>query len=128
LVPNADGTNKHGQGDELPRAGDPFAPGSMTDVVPAAIDETGKVSSAPEVLTDGAMKYTAKGSAAASLMVLLFAVAAMYWFPTGGVLVAALGSGLAVGGLFSDYRLPATCLLLVHLGLFFACYAASMGL
>lgn len=80
------------------------------------------------MLTDGAMKYTAKGSVAASLMVVFFAAAAVYWFPTGGVLVAALGSGLAVGGLFSDYRLPSACLLLVHLGLFFACYGASMGL
>lgn len=81
----------------------------------------------PEPLTDGVMKYTAKGSATASLMVVFFASAAAWWFPTGGVLIAGLGCGLAVGGMFSDYRLPSAGLLLVHLGLFFASYSMAIN-
>jgi hypothetical protein len=73
---------------------------------------------AGESLTDGVMNYTAQGSAIASLMVVFFASAAAWWFPAGGV--------LAVGGLFSDYRLPSAGLLLIHLGLFFFSYSMAL--
>ncbi|KAA1261561.1 hypothetical protein LF1_41110 [Rubripirellula obstinata] len=117
--------------DEPIRTGSPFAPGTVVQAVesPGAnsdlFDE--EQSTAPEVLTDGVMKYTAKGSATASLMVVFFASAAAWWFPAGGVLIAGLGCGLAVGGMFSDYRLPSAGLLLVHLGLFFASYSMAIN-
>jgi hypothetical protein len=136
--------SQHSGGDEVILTGSPFAPGSITDAAnsdaansdaanssaansSAAAHDAAVQATVTEVLTDGVMKYTAKGSATASLMVVFFASTAAWWFPAGGVLIAALGCGLAVGGLFSDYRLLAAGLLVVHLGLFFACYVMTIG-
>ena len=121
--------------DEGILSGSPFAPGSVVDAADPSVPGTSSAATgaavvsatAKEVLTDGAMKYTAKGAATASLMVVFFAAAAAWWFPAGGVLIAALGSALAVGGMFSDYRMPAAVLLIVHLGLFFASYTLTMS-
>lgn len=111
--------------DDMLRTGSPFATGSILDAVDP-LDSSAAQPTPTEILTDGVMKYTAKGSATASLMVIFFAAAAAWWFPAGGVLIAGLGCGLAVGGMFSDYRLPSAGLLVVHLGLFFASYTMAI--
>ena len=111
------------------RVGSPFAPGSITGAAQASDKHFSTVaieSSSAEVITDGVLKYTAQGSATASLLVIFFAVVSVWWFPAGGVVVAALGSALAVGGMFSQYRLPSAGLLLIHLGLFFASYTMAI--
>ena len=58
----------------------------------------------------------------ASAWVAIFSVACYQLFPGGGVVVAALGCGLAMIGLFSSRPIPATVLLVTHAGLFFGCY------
>lgn len=58
----------------------------------------------------------------ASAWVALCGVACLFLFPGGGVIVAALGCALATIGLFSSRPIVATGLLLIHAGLFFACY------
>jgi len=58
----------------------------------------------------------------ASTWVAMFAIACYQYFPGGGVLVTALGCGLAIIGLFSSRPIPASVLLIAHAGLFFACY------
>lgn len=58
----------------------------------------------------------------ASAWVAIFSIACYQVFPGGGVVVAALGCGLAIIGLFSSRPIPATVLLVTHAGLFFGCY------
>ncbi|WP_404307243.1 hypothetical protein [Neorhodopirellula lusitana] len=58
----------------------------------------------------------------ASLWVAFFSFACWRLFPGGGVVVASLGCGLAVVGLFSSRPVPAIVLLAVHVFLFFGCY------
>ncbi|EMI55183.1 hypothetical protein [Rhodopirellula sallentina] len=58
----------------------------------------------------------------ASAWVAIFAIACVSMFPGGGVIVAALGCGLASVGLFSSRQVIAAILLLLHASLFFACY------
>ena len=107
------------------RVGSPFAAGSVVGT--ATLPDANATQVPPaEVLADGVMRYTAQGSATASLMVIFFAAAAVWWFPAGGVVIAGLGCALAVGGMFSQYRLPSTGLLVIHLGLFFASYTMAI--
>ncbi len=58
----------------------------------------------------------------ASAWVALCAIACLQMFPGGGVVVTALGCGLATIGLFSSRAIAATMLLVLHACLFFACY------
>lgn len=58
----------------------------------------------------------------ASAWVAIFSIACYQVFPGGGVVVAALGCGLAMIGLFSSRPIPATVLLVTHAVLFFGCY------
>ncbi len=58
----------------------------------------------------------------ASAWVALCGLACLSMFPGGGVIVAALGCGLATVGLFSSRALIAAGLLVLHAWLFFACY------
>ncbi len=128
----------HTHSDDTIRTGSPFAAGTMVQAVGEDVQSPNANTNdsnqgrsiaseaAGESLTDGVMNYTAQGSAIASLMVVFFASAAAWWFPAGGVVIAGLGCGLAVGGLFSDYRLPSAGLLLIHLGLFFFSYSMAL--
>ena len=75
----------------------------------------------------GPIRYTAMGAVAASLMVVGFAAAAAWWFPTGGALIAALGCVLSIFGLYSTYRFTSVGLLAIHLGLFVVSYGRSLG-
>ena len=75
----------------------------------------------------GPIRYTAMGAVAASVMVLAFGATAAWWFPTGGVLIAALGCGLSLFGLASVYRFTSIGLLVAHLGLFLFCYSQSLA-
>jgi hypothetical protein len=105
--------------EEAIRVGSPFA----TDPSPAVI-EPKRVETFYDV---GPIRYTAMGAVAASVMVLGFGAAAATWFPTGGVLIAALGCGLSLFGLTSVYRFTSIGLLLAHLGLFLFCYSRSLA-
>lgn len=75
----------------------------------------------------GPIRYTAMGAVAASVMVLGFASAAAWWFPTGGALIAALGCVLSIFGLYSRYRFTSAGLLSLHLCLFVFSYGRSLG-
>ena len=117
-------------------AGSPFAPGSVVeDVSSGSIVSQPNQSGHPElasvldasVLEDGAMRYTAMGAVTASAMVVFFAAASLWWFPSGGTLIATLGCGLSVFGLFSGHRIVAASLLVVHAGLFIACYSRALA-
>lgn len=101
-----------------PRRGSPFAS------EPISLPRDGPV----EVLVAGGpVRYTAMGAVAASAMVLGFAAAAAWWFPGGGTMIAALGCGLSLFGLYSHYRATAAGLLLLHLALFIVSYGRSIG-
>lgn len=77
----------------------------------------------------GPFLYTAMGASAAAVVVFLFAAAGAWWFPTGGALVAILGTVLSIVGLFSTrrYRYAAIAMLPLHMALFFLSYARSLG-
>ncbi|MFK8113507.1 MAG: hypothetical protein AB8B91_14980 [Rubripirellula sp.] len=81
-----------------------------------------------EVLYDvGPIRYTAMGAVAASVMVIAFALAAAFWFPSGGTLISALGCALSIFGLYSNYRYVAAGLLATHLGIFTYSYIQTLG-
>lgn len=100
------------------RVGSPFA----TD--PFAHDPERPVENLYDI---GPMKYTALGAVSASVMVVGFAAAAAYFFPLGGTLIAALGCGLSIFGMYSSYRRAATGLLAIHVGLFVLSYGRTWG-
>lgn len=103
--------------DEEIRVGSPFA----MDPLPA---ESRPIEPFYDV---GPIRYTAMGSVAASIMVLGFAIAAAWWFPSGGALIAALGCVLSIFGMYSAFRLTSVGLLAVHLMLFVVSYGRSIG-
>jgi len=101
------------------RVGSPFA----VDPVPSLPE-----SKPAEAFYDvGPIRYTAMGAVAASAMVLVFGAAAAWWFPTGGVLIAALGCALSLFGMSSAYRITSIGLLATHLGMFVYSYIRSLG-
>ncbi len=112
------------------RSGSPFATADSPETAEgspfaAAGSPTAAVAIEPpiEALMDvGPLRYTAMGAVAASAMVLLFAATASWWFPTGGTMIAALGSVLSILGLYSPYRFTASVLLGLHLCLFLFSY------
>ena len=67
------------------------------------------------------------GSVAAAVMVMAFAVAAAFWFPAGGTLIAALGCLLSIFGLYSPFPIRSAGCLVVHAGLFLVCYVRTIG-
>lgn len=77
----------------------------------------------------GPFLYTAMGASAAAVVVLLFAAAGAWWFPTGGALVAILGTVLSIIGVFSTrrFRYAAIATLPLHMVLFFVSYARSLS-
>lgn len=107
------------------RVGSPFAidPAEAAGRYPVSAPSAGGLS-----LYDlGPIRYTAMGSVAAAALVTGFAAAAAWWFPTGGLLVTALGCGLALFGLVSAYRLTSLLLLLIHLSLFVLSFVRSIS-
>ena len=77
----------------------------------------------------GPFRYTAMGASTAAVAVLLFAAIGAWWFPTGGALVAVLGTVLSIVGLFSTkrFRLAAFAMLPLHVSLFFLSYVRSLA-
>lgn len=77
----------------------------------------------------GPFLYTAMGASGAAVAVLLFAALGAWWFPTGGALVAVLGTILSIVGLFSTkkFRYAAITMLPLHMGLFFLSYIRSLS-
>ncbi len=73
------------------------------------------------------LRYTAMGAVSASTMVLFFALAAIVWFPPGGVLIAGLGCLLSLLGMASHLRRWAFALLFAHLALFAISYSQMIG-
>ena len=110
------------------RVGSPFA---VDPITPGAISPGVKkpdVTKPIEPFLDvGPLRYTAMGAVAASVMVLAFAAAAAWWFPSGGALIAALGCVLSICGLYSTYQITSAGLLAIHLCLFVLCYGRSLG-
>ncbi|QDT10452.1 hypothetical protein [Planctomycetes bacterium K23_9] len=106
------------------RVGSPFAsePSDLwDDFLPDSND------SQPELMYDvGPLKYTAIGAVAAAVMVLAFAIAASWWFPGGGTLIAALGCALSIFGMYSPRKTLAAVCLLLHLGLFLFSYSRAI--
>lgn len=110
-------TEAGGQSELAIRVGSPFA----TDPLPSFQD-----SKPIEAFYDvGPIRYTAMGAVAASAMVLVFGAAAAWWFPGGGVLIAALGCGLSLFGAASAYRFTSLVLLAAHLGMFLYSYSQT---
>ena len=66
----------------------------------------------------GPLRYTALGAVFAAAICVGFAAVAAWYFPTGAIAVATLGSALGLFGLRSPRRITATALVLIHLGLF----------
>lgn len=77
----------------------------------------------------GPFLYTAMGASSAAVVVLFFAAAGAFWFPTGGALVAVLGTVLSIVGLFAAkrFRYAAFATLPMHMTLFFLSYVRSLG-
>ena len=105
-------------GETVIRVGSPFA------VDPFAPDPAKKIEPFYDV---GPLRYTAMGAVAASVMVLVFAATATWWFPAGGALIAALGCVLSIFGLYSTFRLASSGLLALHLSLFVLSYVRTLG-
>ncbi len=105
---------------ELPiRVGSPFA---------AEPQQAERNSKPIEAVYDvGPIRYTAMGAVAASAMVLAFGAVAAWWFPSGGVMIAALGCGLSLFGMASVYRYTSIVLLVLQLGLFLLSYSRALG-
>lgn len=125
--------------DEPLRRGSPFRDRSESAVDKAAGDgpSSGEVDPSsqpgspfrhvddePEWTPDAGLRTAAVFS---SLVVLGFVIACWAVFPGGGVVVASLGCGLAVIGLFSRRRFAAAMLLSGHAAGFFACYVQVLG-
>ncbi|MEM6776322.1 MAG: hypothetical protein AAF670_01625 [Planctomycetota bacterium] len=99
------------------RRGSPFAePDRQAVTVPAL---RGEVMPSPNQPIDVGVAMAAP---LASIIVMLFAAACCVWFPGGGLVVAPLGSLLALIGLFTKRRVVSAVLLTSHIAVFFACY------
>lgn len=113
---------------ETIRVGSPFAvdPAASSADSPATQTISPKVS--PELFYDvGPLRYTAMGAVAAAVMVLGFAIAAAWWFPAGGTLIAALGCLLSIFGLYSPVPMRSAGCLVLHAALFIVCYARTIA-
>ena len=75
----------------------------------------------------GPLRYTAMGSVGAAILVLGFALVAVWWFPSGGTIITGLGCALSVFGMYSPRRYVAGGVLGLHLILFMACYSQVMS-
>jgi len=73
----------------------------------------------------GPLRYTARGALGAACLVMVFATAALWWFPGGGMFVAAWGCVLSMMGMYSKMPKRAIGCLLVNALLFFLCYART---
>ncbi|TWU66764.1 hypothetical protein [Crateriforma conspicua] len=111
-----------------PRRGSPFA--EQQPVVFAKTrgntdaNTRGGDSSPP--LDVGVLPATALGAVAASIAVIPFAAACYWLFPGGGMLVAPLGALLAAMGTVSPRTKTSIVMLLLHLGLFAACFQQTV--
>ena len=114
------------QSDATIRTGSPFSPGSEQPLNHAAASSSPL--SAQQVHDVGVMKYTAMGAVAASILVAGFAAIAMFWFPVGGILIAALGCFLSLFGLMSHFQRTAALMLVVHLCFFVFGYKHGLSL
>jgi hypothetical protein len=110
------------------RRGSPFRR-DAANPTPVSTNNARRRAAAVAAADYGPFLYTAMGAAAAAVLTVAFAIAGLLWFPIGGVLVAALGSLLAVTGLLSPkrFRWAALLALPAHLALFFVSYARALA-
>ena len=73
----------------------------------------------------GPLQYTAMGGVVAATMLLVFAIFALAWYPTGGCIIAALGCATATLGLHSKFKRTTTGMLVTHACLFVACFISA---
>ena len=112
--------------EETIRVGSPFA--IDPDPVATASIVHPKKSASPEAFYDvGPLRYTALGAVAAAVMVLVFAIAAAWWFPSGGTLITGLGCVLSIFGLYSPIPKRSAGCLFLHVALFTLCYARTIA-
>lgn len=104
-----------------PFRGDPFDE-PLEDLVEADASAVTKV---PEILDVGVMRSTASGAAIASLIILVFAAASAWTFPSGGIAVSALGCLMAVVGMTSPMSKTSIGCLLLHVSLFAVCFVKT---
>ncbi len=110
------------------RVGSPFAVDPPERLVTTSGDSSRSISNDIEAFYDvGTIRYTAMGAVLASVMVLGFGGVAAWWFPAGGVMIAALGCGLSLFGMASVYRFTSIGLLVAHLGMFLYSYSRAIG-
>lgn len=115
--------------DEVVRVGSPFRT-DPTEIRSAPLPVFTAPASGEAAYADfGPFLYTAMGASTAAVLVLFFASAGAWWFPTGGALVAVLGTVLSIVGLFSTrrFRYAAIAVLPLHMVLFFFSYVRSLG-
>lgn len=105
------------------RVGSPF----KVDPAPIAGTSIQRRRAKPEAFYDvGPLRYTAMGAVAAAMVVLGFAIAAAWWFPGGGTIIATLGCALSIFGLYSHKRLAAGACLMLYLLLFLISYTRAI--
>ncbi len=109
------------------RTGSPFKSDPLTTSSGSIAGGRDAAAAVPEMLDVGAGRTTAIGAVWASAIILLFAAAALWTFPSGGTIVSGLGSLLAVIGLASPYVKSSLVCLVGHLGLFIACFTVVNG-
>ncbi|TWT69269.1 hypothetical protein [Crateriforma conspicua] len=110
--------------DSSPRRGSPFAEQEPVVFAKTRAQGRGRDSSPP--LDVGVLPATALGAVAASIAVIPFAAACYWLFPGGGMLVAPLGALLAALGTVSPRSKTSVVMLLLHLGLFAACFQQTV--
>lgn len=79
-----------------------------------------------QVYDIGPVRYTALGAVAAAILVLCFGAAAAWWFPAGGILIAALGCMLSLFGMLSPRKQTAALLLVTHVFVFLFSYSRAL--
>lgn len=123
-----DSSERHpdAQDTEAVRVGSPFVSGSAKATPPPL--EPPAPLTADQIHEVGVLRYTAMGSVAAAILVAFFAAIAMFWFPVGGILIAALGCILSLFGLMSQFKKMATGLLVAHLAFFVLSYSVVLGI
>lgn len=99
------------------RMGSPFAEGTAIAVmIPRRHESPG----------EGVWRETAAAASLAAVFLLAFVLACWFWFPGGGVSIAALGVVLSLMGLISRHPTRSLLTLLFHAGGLLACWSAMI--
>jgi hypothetical protein len=105
------------------RQGSPFAEGSAN----RGEALSGALAIPSSSVDQGPMQYTAVGALISCLVVLGFAIPSAIWFPAGGIVITALGLGLALFGIQSGRVKESLVLVATNLALFLYCVVSSQA-